>query len=34
MVISGKNSVYEAINSGTTINKILINNKIFDATSK
>ncbi len=34
MIINGKNSVYEAINSGTTINKILINNKIYDATSK
>lgn len=34
MIISGKNSVYEAINSATTINKILINNKIYDATSK
>ena len=34
MIINGKNSVYEAINSGTTINKILINNKIFDTTSK
>ena len=34
MIISGKNSVYEAINSNTTINKILISNKIYDATSK
>ena len=34
MIINGKNSVYEEINSGTTINKILINNKIYDATSK
>lgn len=34
MIISGKNSVYEAINSNTTINKILICNKVYDATSK
>ena len=30
MIISGKNSVYEALNSGKTINKVMIANYIHD----
>ena len=30
MIISGKNSVYEALNSNKTINKVLINNNVKD----
>ncbi|MBR1984706.1 MAG: RNA methyltransferase, partial [Clostridia bacterium] len=34
MIISGKNSVFEALNSGKTINKVLIANYIHDDFSK
>lgn len=34
MIISGKNSVWEALNSNKTINKVMINNKIHDDFSK
>ena len=34
MIVSGKHSVWEALNSGKTINKILINNKINDEFSR
>ena len=34
MIISGKNSIWEALNSNKTINKIMINNKIRDEFSK
>ena len=30
MIISGKNSVWEALNSNKTINKVLINKSIHD----
>lgn len=34
MIISGKNSVYEALNSGKTINKVMISKSINDEFSK
>ena len=35
MIISGKNSVFEAVNSGgKTLNKVIICNSVFDETSK
>lgn len=30
MIIEGKNVVFEAINSGTTINKLFVQNKLYD----
>ena len=34
MIISGKNSIYEALVGGKTINKLYINKQLFDSTSK
>ncbi len=34
MIISGKNSVYEALNSSTTVNRVIIGNSLHDDFSK